>query len=368
MATIALYANQINQMPGLLKEVKQSVSNYKSELTTLKNKTLTINKSICDLEDVISSIQSSTKTQEEKIASLDAFYQNSETFIADVVQIDNNVESLINKRKNDFYSTYSYLKPNCEKDFWEKFYDNVLVPVGQWCKEHWVEILVGLAVILIGALITFATGGAFLAALLAGLKMAIVAGLISGGISAGISLIGSIINGEDLGTALKKALSAFGDGFASGFMLGGIMAGASMVISSGFRLIARLGVTPGIRGGKYINKAKTIKMLSPDSVTNKLFKAKDFPKGILPRTEVGVNVGGGTLIKIGKVFRLDSDLKIIGLKEGVNPLKLANFWHMHVPKLGKEWKGSIPWLFIPKGHIPIGLYTSIGLGVFNRKE
>ena len=353
MATIALYANQINQMPNLLKEVKQSVSNYKSELTALKNKTLTINKSICDLDSIISSIQSSTKTQEDKIASLDAFYQNSETFIADVVSIDNNVASLINQRKNDFYSTYSYLKPNCEKNNWEKFYDNVLVPVGQWCKEHWVEILVGLALILIGALITFATGGVFLAALLAGLKMAIVAGLISGGISATISIIGSIINGEDIGTALKKALGAFGDGFASGFMFGGIMAGASMVISSGFRFIAKLGVATGRNSSLF--SIRSVKIISPDQV--------------VARTGEAIRVGGGTLIKIGRVFRLDSDLKIVGLiREGVNPLKLANFWHMHLPKLGRDWKGSIPWLFIPEGHIPIGLYTSIGLGVFNRKE
>lgn len=33
MATIALYADKINQMPGLIKDVKKSVTNYKSELS-----------------------------------------------------------------------------------------------------------------------------------------------------------------------------------------------------------------------------------------------------------------------------------------------------------------------------------------------
>lgn len=66
MATIALYAGKINQMPGLIKDVKKSVSDYNSELFSLKKKALTINKSVCDLDDVISSIQSSTQTQDEK--------------------------------------------------------------------------------------------------------------------------------------------------------------------------------------------------------------------------------------------------------------------------------------------------------------
>ena len=56
MATIALYANKINQMPGLIKDIKESVTEYKSELFALKTKTLAINKSICNLDDVISSI------------------------------------------------------------------------------------------------------------------------------------------------------------------------------------------------------------------------------------------------------------------------------------------------------------------------
>ncbi len=111
MATIALYAKQINQMPGLIKDVKQSVTNYKSELTALQRKSLSINRSVCNLDSVISSIQSSTQTQEQTMASLDAFYQHSENFIADVVRIDGNLVDVINQRKDDFYDEYSYLKP-----------------------------------------------------------------------------------------------------------------------------------------------------------------------------------------------------------------------------------------------------------------
>jgi len=236
MATIALYANQINQMPGLLKEVKQSVSNYKSELTTLKNKTLTINKSICNLEDVISSIQSSTKTQEEKIASLDAFYQNSETFIADVVSIDNNVASLINKRKNDFYSTYSYLKPNCEKNVWEKFCDG-MAAVGQWCKEHWKLIVTIVLVIAAIALLIVTAGMAsgFLVALLIGIAKGILIGAVVGGVLGGLSSVamgGSFWEGFEEGAFTGALTGALFGGLGVGGQIFGKLLGTSCKVFS----------------------------------------------------------------------------------------------------------------------------------------
>jgi len=63
MATITLYAGKINQMPGLINEVKKSVVDYKSELSALRKKTLNINRSVCNLDEVISSIQASSQTQ-----------------------------------------------------------------------------------------------------------------------------------------------------------------------------------------------------------------------------------------------------------------------------------------------------------------
>jgi len=60
MATIELYAKQINQMPRLIQEAKKSVTDYKAELSRLQTKFLFINRSVCNLDSVISSIQSST--------------------------------------------------------------------------------------------------------------------------------------------------------------------------------------------------------------------------------------------------------------------------------------------------------------------
>lgn len=152
MATIALYSNKVNQMPGLIQNVKKSVLNYKAELSALKNKSLKINQSVCNTEDVVSSIQASTQIQEEKIDSLEAFRQENEDFIKEAARIDNEVAEAIRRRKNDFYEQYSYLRPESEKSWIE----NKLDKAGEWCKEHW-KLLVTVVVVIV-AVILVCTG------------------------------------------------------------------------------------------------------------------------------------------------------------------------------------------------------------------
>jgi len=52
------------------KEVKKSVVDYKSELSALRKKTLNINRSVCNLDEVISSIQASSRLRIEKLIHL----------------------------------------------------------------------------------------------------------------------------------------------------------------------------------------------------------------------------------------------------------------------------------------------------------
>ena len=250
MATIALYAGKINQMTSLTGEVKKSVDDYSSELFSLKSKALNIRKSVCDLDDVIGMIQASTQIQEKKIESLENFSQKAEEFTAEVVRIDEEVAAVINQNKEDFYNKYDYLKPDAEKSFLEICFDSA----AEWCKEHWKEILIGLSFIVIGALLSWITGGAFLPMLLSGLKAALASGAITGGINAGISLVSSLVQGDGIGTIIGNSLNAFGDGFAGGFMLGGIMTGTSMALSSGFRMAGKLGARAGRRGGGTSNR------------------------------------------------------------------------------------------------------------------
>ncbi|OPX42030.1 hypothetical protein CLHUN_40890 [Ruminiclostridium hungatei] len=196
MATIALYTNKINRMPGLIKDVKKTVADYKSELSALKAKSLTINKSVCNLDDIISSIQTSSQTQEQKITSLDTFNHNSEEFISDAARIDGDAADIIKKRKDDFYDKYNYLKPECEKSGWEKFC-NGCESVGEWCKEHWVTIVTVLVVIAI-AVIAVVTFGVAIAAIAA------IAGIASLVLCAADVICMSATGGKDLATVFRE--------------------------------------------------------------------------------------------------------------------------------------------------------------------
>lgn len=171
MATIALYANKINCMPDAITNIKKTVVNFSFRLSDLKMKTLQINESICNLSDVINTIQASTQTQEEKIESVDTVQAGIEQFVNDAAYIDGNAADLIRQQKNDFYEKYAHLKPKCEKSGWEKICDKVK-KAGEWCREHWGMIVTVLAVIAI-AVIAVVTFGVAVAA------VAAIAGIIS---------------------------------------------------------------------------------------------------------------------------------------------------------------------------------------------
>ena len=152
MATITLYSGKINQMPSLINEAKKSVKDYKTELNQLKSKVMKIDSSICNVDNLINSIKTSTETQEDKIESLDKLKDKVNDFISDVVRIDGDAAEAINKSKDDFYDEYYYLKPECEKSGWEKFKDGCK-KVGEWCKEHWKEIVAVIVSVLVIAAI-----------------------------------------------------------------------------------------------------------------------------------------------------------------------------------------------------------------------
>lgn len=174
MATITLYESKINNMPGFINEVKSSVREFNSELFNVKNKSLTVNPSICNLDDIINSISVSTKLQDEKIKALDRFQKDIEDFSTNVEKIDSNVACVITEQKNEFYDKYTYLKPDCEKNGWEKFCAGYL-KASQWCKENWALICnIALSIVAVVAIValciaTFGTAAVVLAAIVGGL-------------------------------------------------------------------------------------------------------------------------------------------------------------------------------------------------------
>lgn len=248
MATIAIYANKINQMSGLIKDVKNGVNNFKSELSALRIKTLAVNKSVCDLDDVISSVQASTQIQEQKADSLENLSRECEEFISNVARIDSDVAELVVQRKEEFYDKYYYLKPECEKNGWEKFKDGC-TKVVDWCKEHWK--LLATIVIVVAAVVVVVFFPAAAPVLLFAAKGAII-GALSGGLIGGLSSWaegGSFWEGFENG-AFSGALSGALFGALGG--AGQMFAGSCRVMSmfGGFSKVFKVvSLTAKISGG-----------------------------------------------------------------------------------------------------------------------
>ena len=235
MATIALYAGKMNQMSSLLKDAKKSVSEYQSELFSLKSKALNINRSVCDLDDVIGSVQASTQLQEQKMDSLETLSRNVENFIADVVRIDDDAAKAINQSKEEFYDKYNYLKPKCEKNLWEKICDG-FAAAGEWCKEHWKLIITAVLVIASVAVIIL-SGGTALGALgpvLLMIAQGTIIGAVSGGLIGGLSSL--LTGGSFLGGFEEGAFS----GAIGGAIFGGLGA-AGQAIGKGISCIYKIG-------------------------------------------------------------------------------------------------------------------------------
>ena len=91
---------------------------------------------------------------------------------------DASAKSEIERAKKDFYTKYSYLKPECEKSRMEKIVD-AMKKACEWCKEHWkliatiVIVAVSIVVLLIpgvGPIIAGACWGAILGACIGGVS------------------------------------------------------------------------------------------------------------------------------------------------------------------------------------------------------
>lgn len=96
------------------------------------------------------------------------------------------------------------------------------------------------------------------------------------------------------------------------------MAGGSQVVSSGFKVAAKVSVTAGKPVSSGIKIGKNVKVLSPDKLYH--------------------NTNGGTLLKIGKTFRLD--------------VNSSTMFHAHFP-------GPFASTHFPIGTIGAGIYGGL---------
>lgn len=104
MATIELYKSKINNMSNYINQAKSAVGDFCVDLSALKSKVLGINSSVCD--SVVTSISTSSQTQEQQIAGLEATQREVDEFINLTVNRDNSASSEISRSKKDFYKQY----------------------------------------------------------------------------------------------------------------------------------------------------------------------------------------------------------------------------------------------------------------------
>ena len=214
MATITLRKDKINGVGGLIDSIVKSSNKLDTQLGTLCNTLQGVDSSTCNLQGVVSSISSSSKSEQEKVADLKRLNSKLTDFITMTSRRDAAVKTAVERSKTDFYSKYSYLKPECEKNVFEHICDG-LQTAGEWCKEHWKLIVTVVIVVVAVVLLCTGVGSGLGAVLLAGACWGAIMGACIGGVAGGI---GSMMNGGSF-------LSGFEDGAFSG-AIGGAIGGA----------------------------------------------------------------------------------------------------------------------------------------------
>lgn len=188
MSTIVLYKDRLNGINTYINDVTNSCDGLNTQLNSLKSILQGVSSNSCNLQDTVDNISSSTKTEKDKVKDLKKLNKKIGEFISATVKKDNSVKEQIEKTKKEFYTKYSYLKPECEKNGLEKVCDGLKSAVS-WLVDNIKEILVvGLAVLAVVAVValaiaTFGLGAVAIATVVgaaAGLASQLITDIVSG--------------------------------------------------------------------------------------------------------------------------------------------------------------------------------------------
>ena len=261
MATITLYKDKLNGVGGLIDNIVKSSNNLETQLGTLKSTLQGVNSSTYDLQDTVNSISSSSKTEKEKVSDLKKLNKQVTKFITTTVSRDNSVRDEINKSKKDFYSQYSYLKPECEKNVIEKIVDKV-EQAAEWCAKHWKLIATAVIVVVAIALIATGVGAGIGGPLLVGACWGAITGAVIGGVAGGLESIsqgGSFLDGFENG-----AFSGAVGGAIGGAAFAGLGA-AGAALGKGISCASKLGTI--IKGTAAVSKVLSLGMAGFDLIS-----------------------------------------------------------------------------------------------------
>ena len=261
MPTITLYKDKLNGVGGLIDNIVKSSNNLETQLGTLKSTLQGVNSSTYDLQDTVNSISSSSKTEKEKVSDLKKLNKQVTKFITTTVSRDNSVRDEINKSKKDFYSQYSYLKPECEKNVIEKIVDKV-EQAAEWCAKHWKLIATAVIVVVAIALIATGVGAGIGGPLLVGACWGAITGAVIGGVAGGLESMcqgGSFLDGFENG-----AFSGAVGGAIGGAAFAGLGA-AGAALGKGISCASKLGTI--IKGTAAVSKVLSLGMAGFDVIS-----------------------------------------------------------------------------------------------------
>lgn len=264
MATITLYKDKINGVGSLLDDIIKSSNNLNAQLGTLKNTLQGVDSSTCNLQDTVDSISSSSKSESDKVEDLKKLNGKLTDFIEMTTRRDSSAKSEIERAKEDFYTKYKYLKPECEKSTWEHICDG-LKSAYEWCKENW-KVIVAVVLIIAAIVVVVVTAGTALgpiAGILAATAKGILIGAAIGGAVGGLSgyakngvkgILPGIINGASDGAIMGAAFGAIGGVGA----LAGEFFGCSIFMEGVFSVSSKLSLGMlGFDGLALINDVQT---------------------------------------------------------------------------------------------------------------
>ena len=230
MATITLYKDKINGVGSLLDDMIKSSNNLNAQLGTLKSTLQGVDSSTCNLQDTVDSISSSSKSESDKVEDLKRLNNKLTAFIEMTARRDSSAESEINKAKEDFYTKYSYLKPECEKSRMEKIADG-MKKACEWCKEHW-KLIATIVIVAVSIVVLLIPG---VGPIIAGACWGAILGACIGGVAGGIN---SKVHG---GTFLEGFENGAFDGAISGAIGGAITGGLTSALGPATTLARSIG-------------------------------------------------------------------------------------------------------------------------------
>lgn len=150
MATITLHKSEFDGIGSILDKLCSCFGNYDSTIKDLKRTASAVDSTTCDLTEVIDDIANSEESKEEKVKKAKALNQKIETFVNSAVKHENDAAEEIKKKKEDFYKTYKYLKPDCEKLFGKvgAFFENLGKAIGKWISENLIAAIIATLIVI----------------------------------------------------------------------------------------------------------------------------------------------------------------------------------------------------------------------------